>query len=101
VSHPPYVDAQDMADLPDEFHHEPEHALAAGDDGLDFVDIMLKQASDYLSDGAWLFVEVGNSQVHVATRFPSLNVTWCEFELGGSGIFAIQKETLVAYWKEN
>jgi ribosomal protein L3 glutamine methyltransferase len=101
VSNPPYVDAQDMADLPDEFQHEPEHALAAGDDGLDFVEIMLKQAPNHLHDGAWMFVEVGNSEVHMASRFPGLEVTWCEFDLGGSGVFAVSKETLVEYWNEN
>jgi ribosomal protein L3 glutamine methyltransferase len=99
VSNPPYVDAQDMADLPDEFHHEPEHALAAGDDGLDLVDLMLQQAPDYLCDKGWLFIEVGNSEVHVAERFPGLDVTWCELTLGGSGIFAIQKETLLSYFR--
>jgi ribosomal protein L3 glutamine methyltransferase len=101
VSNPPYVDAQDMADLPDEFHHEPEHALAAGDDGLELVDLMLQQAPDYLCDNGWLFVEVGNSEVHVAERFPELDVIWCELTLGGSGIFAIQKETLLKYFRES
>lgn len=101
VSNPPYVDAQDMADLPDEFQHEPEHALAAGNDGLDLVDVILRQAANYMSQNAWLFVEVGNSEVHMAARFPNLMVTWCKFELGGSGIFAVQKETLVEYWQEN
>lgn len=101
VSNPPYVDAQDMADLPDEFHHEPEHALAAGEDGLELVDIMLQQSPDYMTDGAWLFVEVGNSEVHVAERFPGLQVQWCELSLGGSGIFAVRKETLVAYFRKS
>jgi ribosomal protein L3 glutamine methyltransferase len=100
VSNPPYVDAHDMADLPAEFHHEPGHALAAGEYGLDLVEIMLQQAPDYMTDGAWLFVEVGNSEVHIVTRFAGLQVNWCELSQGGSGIFAIQKETLVTYWRD-
>jgi ribosomal protein L3 glutamine methyltransferase len=99
ISNPPYVDEQDMQDLPDEFLHEPEHALAAGNDGLDLVEVMLQQAPNYMNDGAWLLVEVGNSEVHMAHRFPDLEVQWCEFENGGSGIFAVQKETLVSYWQ--
>jgi ribosomal protein L3 glutamine methyltransferase len=101
ISNPPYVDAQDMADLPSEFHHEPEHALAAGEDGLELVDLMLQQASDYMNDGAWFFIEVGNSEVHIAERFPGLQVNWCELSMGGSGIFAVSKETLVSYFRES
>ncbi|MDT0582934.1 50S ribosomal protein L3 N(5)-glutamine methyltransferase [Brumicola blandensis] len=101
ISNPPYVDEQDMQDLPDEFLHEPEHALAAGYDGLDLVEVMLQQAPNYLNDHAWILVEVGNSEVHMTHRFPGLEVQWCEFENGGSGIFAVQKETLVNYWQQN
>ncbi|MCW8107719.1 50S ribosomal protein L3 N(5)-glutamine methyltransferase [Alteromonas ponticola] len=100
VSNPPYVDAEDMADLPDEFQHEPALALAAGDDGLDLVETMLKQAPDYLADNGWIFVEVGNSEVHMEQRFPGLNVEWLNFEHGGHGIFAISKESLITYWQQ-
>ena len=98
VSNPPYVDAEDMADLPEEYQHEPELALAAGDDGLDLVDTMLREAPKHLNDNGWLFVEVGNSQVHMERRFPGLEVTWLSFENGGQGIFAVNNTTLINYF---
>lgn len=96
VVNPPYVDAQDMHDLPQEYHHEPEAALASGEDGLDLCEQILREASNYMSDQAWLFVEVGNSEVNFAERFPNIDVHWCELHNGGSGIFAINKQSLVA-----
>ena len=98
VSNPPYVDAEDMADLPAEYQHEPELALASGNDGLDLVEIMLKQAVDYMTQDAWLFVEVGNSEVHMQHRFPGLEVHWLTFENGGHGIFAVSRQVLAQYW---
>lgn len=62
VSNPPYVDAEDFADMPAEFHHEPELGLACGDDGLDLVRRMLAEAADHLSEKGLLIVEVGNSR---------------------------------------
>jgi ribosomal protein L3 glutamine methyltransferase len=98
VSNPPYVDAEDMSDLPDEFQHEPELALAAGEDGLDLVETILKEAGAHLTDGGMLFVEVGNSEVHMEQRFPGLQIEWLEFALGGSGVFAVSKQELLRYW---
>ena len=89
VTNPPYVDAEDMADLPDEFQHEPELALASGEDGLDIVEQILKSATQQLSENGWCFVEVGNSQVHMEQRFPGLAVEWVELQQGGQGIFAV------------
>lgn len=97
VCNPPYVDAEDMADLPAEFQHEPALALAAGDDGLDLVEKILEIAPQCLSENGWIFVEVGNSSVHFAQRFPGLAVDWIEFEAGGDGVFAVSKTTLVDY----
>ncbi|MFT4938170.1 MAG: ribosomal protein L3 glutamine methyltransferase [Paraglaciecola sp.] len=98
VSNPPYVDEEDMADLPDEFRHEPELGLAAGKDGLDLVHNILLQAPEHLTDDGWLFVEVGNSQVHMEVSYPDLPISWVDFEHGGHGIFAINKSALVKFW---
>ncbi len=101
VSNPPYVDAQDMADLPNEFQHEPELALAAGDDGLDLVETILQQAPQHLSDNGVLLVEVGNSLVHMDNRFPGLELEWVELAQGGHGIFAVTKAALERFNNRN
>ena len=89
VSNPPYVDAEDMADLPEEFRHEPELALAAGQDGLDLVRKMLAQAADYLTEDGLIVIEVGNSEWAMRQNFNTVDFHWLTFEKGGSGIFAL------------
>lgn len=100
VSNPPYVDAEDMFDLPDEFRHEPELALAAGDDGLILAKRILATAAERLSEAGVLVVEVGNSYVHLQQQFPDVPFTWVEFEQGGHGVFVITKAQLDAYGEQ-
>ena len=97
VSNPPYVDVEDMSDLPEEFHHEPEMALAAGDDGLDLVRRILAEAGALLKDNGVLVVEVGNSMVHLAALFPEVEFEWIKFEQGGDGVFVLTKAQLDQY----
>lgn len=98
VSNPPYVDAEDMASLPPEYRHEPEHALASGDDGLDFTRQLLRQAADYLTDDGILVVEVGNSMDAVEQVWPQVQFVWLEFERGGHGVFLLTRSQLLEYF---
>ncbi|TCB72901.1 50S ribosomal protein L3 N(5)-glutamine methyltransferase [Acinetobacter sp. ANC 4216] len=97
VSNPPYVDAEDMADLPAEFLHEPELALAAGQDGLDLVRKMLAQAADYLTEDGLIVIEVGNSEWAMKQNFNTVDFHWLTFQNGGSGIFALTAEQCRKY----
>ncbi|MBQ0744758.1 MAG: 50S ribosomal protein L3 N(5)-glutamine methyltransferase [Pseudomonas sp.] len=89
VSNPPYVDAEDMAELPDEYMHEPEMGLAAGLDGLDLVRRMLAEAADHLTEQGLLVIEVGNSMVHVMAEWPEVDFEWVTFSQGGHGVFVL------------
>ncbi|MGM0767521.1 MAG: 50S ribosomal protein L3 N(5)-glutamine methyltransferase [Pseudomonadota bacterium] len=94
LSNPPYVDAGDLADMPEEYRHEPALGLAAGADGLDIAHRIIAEAGEHLNPGGLLIVEVGNSWVALEQAYPDLPFTWLEFENGGDGVFLITAEDL-------
>ncbi len=67
VSNPPYIAARDphLAAL----SHEPLQALASGQDGLDDIRQIIRQAPAHLQPGGWLLLEHGYDQ---ATRVREL-----------------------------
>ncbi len=94
ISNPPYVDADEMATLPEEYRHEPELALAAGDDGLDIAHRILAQAANYLTPQGILIVEVGDSAPALTHAYPDVDFIWPNFEHGGSGVFILNYQQL-------
>jgi len=96
LCNPPYVDALAMSELPDEFRHEPGLALAAGDDGMDFVRRILREAPDHLETGGWLLVEVGERREIVEALWPDVELTWPLTSAGDGVVFAVSEPTLVA-----
>ncbi len=94
VSNPPYVDAPAMAALPAEYRHEPRPGLAGGEEGLDLVRRLLRQAARHLSKDGVFICEVGHSRPAMEKAFAHLPLTWLEFEHGGTGVFAIGASSL-------
>lgn len=94
ISNPPYVTAEAMAAIPAEYRHEPELALAAGDDGLDVVRRILAEARTHLKPGGLLAVEVGHNRDLVEAAFPQLPFTWLASRSDEGKVFLLQREQL-------
>ena len=97
VSNPPYVTHAETDALPREYSHEPEMGLRAGDDGLDLVLEILRDAPDHLSEHGLLICEVGESEQHLIRLLPELPFAWVEFKVGQMGIFVLEREDMVAH----
>ncbi|MCC6135489.1 MAG: 50S ribosomal protein L3 N(5)-glutamine methyltransferase [Candidatus Contendobacter sp.] len=89
ISNPPYVSLAELATLPDEYQHEPRLGLVAGEEGLDVVAEILREATDYLKRDGLLIVEVGDAQYALCEALPEVPFTWLEFERGGQGVFLL------------
>jgi ribosomal protein L3 glutamine methyltransferase len=94
ICNPPYVNASSMANLPAEYHAEPEISLAGGSDGMDLVRKIIASAKDYLKPEGALVLEIGNEAKNFSDAFPEINVTWLEVSAGDDQVLLIQAEDL-------
>ncbi len=96
VSNPPYVTSVAMGELPPEYRHEPALGLAAGDDGMDAVRVIVRDAPRFLHPGGLLVVEVGHNRAQAEAAFPRLPFLWLETGSSSDSVFAVRREDLVA-----
>lgn len=94
ISNPPYVDAEDFADMPTEYSYEPALALSSGQDGLNIVKRILANAKKYLNSNGILIVEVGNSSHALIEAYPDLPLHWLELERHAGGVFLVNAKDL-------
>jgi release factor glutamine methyltransferase len=63
VSNPPYVSDKDILQLPTTVQRfEPLKALSGGQDGLEAIRLIFKQAVKQLKLGGWIILEIGETQ---------------------------------------
>ncbi|PRP70257.1 ribosomal protein L3 N(5)-glutamine methyltransferase [Chromobacterium amazonense] len=96
ISNPPYVDAESVDALPEEYLHEPEIALGSGEDGLDATREILRRAPDFLNEHGVLMVEIGHNRDMLEECFPSLPFMWMETQSGDGFVFLLTREDLVS-----
>ncbi|MDO4906278.1 50S ribosomal protein L3 N(5)-glutamine methyltransferase [Neisseria sp.] len=95
VSNPPYVDAESVAELPEEYLHEPELALGSGSDGLDATREIILQAAKFLNPKGVLLVEIGHNRDVLEAAYPELPFTWLETSGGDGFVFLLTREQLL------
>jgi ribosomal protein L3 glutamine methyltransferase len=94
LCNPPYVNAQNMAELPAEYRAEPHLALAGGADGMDFIRPLLRDAPAHMSEEAVLVLEIGNERSHFEAAFPRLEVVWLETSAGEDQVLLATRDSL-------
>ena len=97
VTNPPYVTNAETDALPKEYSFEPELGLRAGDDGLDLVLKILRDAPLHLSQDGLLICEVGESEQALVELLPDVEFAWIEFKVGQMGIFAVECSELIVH----
>ena len=96
ISNPPYVDAESVAALPQEYLHEPELALGSGHDGLDATRVILEQAAQHLTDNGILVVEVGHNRDALEAAYPNLPFTWLDVSAGDEFVIMLHRNDLLS-----
>lgn len=94
LCNPPYVNAQSMAALPAEYQAEPALALAGGDDGMDLVRRILRDAPQHMSPEAVLVLEIGHERRHFERAFRRAEVAWLPTSAGDETVLLMTRDAL-------
>ncbi len=97
LCNPPYVNALSMQALPDEYRAEPTLALAGGEDGMDLVRKILREAPKHMTVDSVLVLEIGNERPHFEHAFRRLEVAWLETSAGDDQVLLLTRESLAKY----
>lgn len=97
VTNPPYVARAELERLPPEYSFEPPLALAAGEDGLDIIGRILREAPTHLEPDGIVIAEVGNSREALERALPQLPFVWLTTTAGDESVFLLTAPDLAGH----
>lgn len=91
IANPPYVAAAEVNAFPAEYRKEPVMAHLGGEDGLDIVRRILKEAPRHLNEGGVLICEIGTGREIIESEFAGLGLLWLDTEESSGEVFLLRK----------
>ena len=95
LCNPPYVNSRSMQTLPQEYRHEPAVALAGGEDGMDLVRRLLRDAPGFMAPDGLLVLEIGNEYANFIAAFPELDPVWLSTANTEDHILMLTRDQLI------
>lgn len=96
LSNPPYEPSAHCDALPEEFRLEPRLALDGGNDGLDIIRKLLRQARTRLKPHGIVLIEVGGLRAAMDREFAALDPHWLPTADGSDCVCVIHAARLKA-----
>ncbi len=90
LANPPYVAKAETDAFPPEYRAEPLMAHISGNDGLDIVRRILKDAGTHLNAGGALICEIGTGRHIIETEYPHLDLVWLDTEQSHGEVFLLR-----------
>lgn len=90
LANPPYVAKAETDAFPPEYKAEPLIAHISGEDGLDIVRRILKEAPKHLSKGGALVCEIGTGRHIIEAEYPNLDLVWLDTEQSQGEVFLLR-----------
>jgi ribosomal protein L3 glutamine methyltransferase len=96
LCNPPYVEAAAAAAFPPEYAAEPKLAHVGGEDGLDLVRRVMREARGHLNPGGALLCEIGQGRAAFEREFPDFPPVWLDTADSEGEVFFALAEDLPA-----
>ncbi len=90
ITNPPYVARAEVEAFPPEYKAEPAMAHLGGEDGLDLVRQILREAPKHLNKGGGLLCEVGDGGERLEAEFPDFNFFWLDSDEAEGEVFFLK-----------